>query len=67
MKKIEIFATDFMKLEFERDKDRLREDAIVIRTLWYNAQHGDWEAIGEVLIPITKIDDVINILNKARE
>lgn len=62
----EIFATDFMKLEFEKD-DRLNEDAIMIRSLWWNAQHGDWESIGEIFIPTSKIDDVINILNKAKE
>ena len=63
----EFFATDYMKLEFELDKDRLNKDAVIIRSLWWNAQHGDWEAIGEVFIPTTKIDDVINILNKAKE
>ncbi|RMF30256.1 MAG: hypothetical protein D6752_04425 [Candidatus Nitrosothermus koennekii] len=62
----ELFATDYMKLEFERD-DRLGEDAIMIRSLWWNAQHGEWEILGEVLIPTAKMDDVIKILNKAKE
>ena len=63
----EFFATSFMKLEFEKDSKRIGEDAVIIRSLWWNAQHGDWEAIGEVFIPTAKIDDVINILNKAKE
>lgn len=63
----EFFATDFMKLEFEMDKDRLREDVVIVRSLWWNAQHGDWESIGEVFIPTARIDDVINILNKVKD
>ncbi len=66
-KKFELIATEFMKLEFEENKEILNRDAIIVRTLWWNPQYGEWESLGKIFIPLNKIDDFINILNKYRD
>jgi hypothetical protein len=66
-KKFELIATKFMKLEFE-DSDRiLNTKVIIVKTLWWNSQYGEWEELGKIFIPLNKLDDFINILNKYRE
>ncbi|MEM2856943.1 MAG: hypothetical protein QW416_07575 [Candidatus Nitrosocaldaceae archaeon] len=62
----DIFA-DYMKLEFEYDDQRIKERIVIIRALWWNAQHGEWETLQEIFLPINKIDEVIKILNKVKD
>jgi len=68
VKKIgEMFATDFMKFEFERDDKRLNKEAVLVRASWWNSYHGDWESSREpILIPLDKLDDFIQMLMKAK-
>ncbi len=66
-KKFELIATEFMKLEFEESDRILNTDVIIVKTLWWNPQHGEWEELGKIFIPLNKLDDFINILNKYRE
>jgi len=63
----EMFATDFLKLEFEYDKEHLKKDAVLVRALWWNNYHGDWESSDEqIFIPLDKIDDFVQMLKKAK-
>ena len=63
----EIFATDFLKFEFEREDKQLTKEAVLVRASWWNNYHGDWESSQEqILIPLDKIDDFIQMLNKAK-
>ena len=66
MKFAEVSATRFMKLEFEHDYKRLGEEAIAIKMLWWNDQYNDWEESGEVLLPLDRLDEIINILKSAK-
>ncbi len=63
----EIFATNFMKFEFEHDDKHLNKDAVLVRASWWNSYHGDWESSQEqILIPLDKIDEFVQMLMKAR-
>lgn len=63
----EMFATDFLKLEFERDEKQLKKDAIIVRAYWWNAYHGDWESSQErIFIPLDKVDEFVGILTKEK-
>ncbi len=63
----EIYATDFLKLEFEYDTEQLKREAVIVRALWWNSYHGDWESSREhVFIPLDRIDDVVSMLMKAK-
>lgn len=66
-KKIGEISTDFIKLEFEYDKDRLGKSIVIIRSLWWNNQYGEWEEQQEIFLPSNKIDEIIKILNKVKE
>ena len=69
VKKIgEMFATDFMKFEFEHDDKQLKREAVLVRASWWNDYHGDWESSREpIIIPLDKIDDFIKMLTKAKD
>lgn len=64
----EIFATDYMKFEFERDDTHLKKKAILVRASWWNNFHGDWESSQEqILIPLDKVDEFMHMLVKAKD
>jgi len=69
VKKIgEMYATDFLKFEFEQDDKHLKKEAVLVRASWWNNYHGDWESSQEqILIPLDKIDDFIQMLRKAKD
>lgn len=58
--------TDFMKLEFEYDDEKIKEEIVIIRAAWWNPQYGEWEELQEIFLPINKIDEIIKILDKAK-
>ncbi len=63
----EMFATNFMKFEFELDDKHLNKEAVLVRASWWNSYHGDWESSQEpILIPLDKLDDFIQMLMKAK-
>lgn len=68
MKKLgEMLATDFMKFEFEYDDKHLKKAAVLVRASWWNNYHGDWESSQEqILIPLDRIDDFVQMLMKAK-
>lgn len=64
----EMFATDFLKFEFEHEDKQLKKEAVLVRASWWNNYHGDWESSQEqILIPLDKIDDFIKMLMKAKD
>ncbi len=63
----ELFVTEFMRLEFEYDKERLKQDMLIIRASWWNKQYGEWEELQEIFLPMNKIDEIVEILLKAKE
>ena len=63
----EIFATEYMKFEFERDDIHLKKEAILVRASWWNSFHGDWDSSQEqILIPLDKVDEFVQMLAKAK-